>query len=235
MILPVRTKQKHLSLTPLALAMALEDAWSILKNAPAPAWTLAQNQVQDDPSQYWQANTYSIQGPDAKGELDLSNVADPNQYTHSAPVDGRTWPAPSAKKLAPAGDWSGGGAGAQGNAPVALIEGNVALDNMAHQREGERMDARANAIGNLMAAAEKPGFLAGKKARESYQRVQDRLGRDKKKASGRANESHMKLRGAQSQNPEKRLIQRQPAPDVGVTSTSLFAASPWGALAGART
>tara|TARA_R100000152_G_C6774921_1_gene202979 strand:+ start:1813 stop:2499 length:687 start_codon:yes stop_codon:yes gene_type:complete len=226
---------KSLSLTPLALAMALEDAWSILKNAPAPAWTLAQNQVQDDPSQYWQANTYPIQGPDAKGELDMSNVADPNQYTHSAPVGGKTWPAPSAKNLAPAGDWSGGKAVAQGDAPVAQIEGNVALDNMAHQREGERMDARANAIGNLMAATTKPGFLAGKKAREHWQRVQDRLAADKKKASSRASESHAKLQGAQSPTPTKRIIQRQPAPDVGVTSTSLFADNPLGPLAGDRT
>lgn len=217
--------------------MALEDAWAILKNAAAPAWTQTANQVQDDPSQLWQANTYPIQGADAQGKYDMSNVADPNQYTHSAPVDGRTWPAPSAKNLAPAGDWSGGGAVAQGNAPVAQIEGNTALDNMAHEREGERMDARANAYENQAETMKKPGFLAGRKAREEYLRAQQALAEKSKTARGRMSDAHMKHRGDRRQagDPSKRLIQRQPRPDAGITSTSLFADSPMGALAGDRT
>jgi len=230
-----KNRQKSLSLTPLAPVMALEDAWAILKNAAAPAWTQTANQVQDDPSQLWQANTYPIQGADAQGKYDMSNVADPNQYTHSAPVDGRTWPAPSAKNLAPAGDWSGGGAVAQGNAPVAQIEGNTALDNMAHEREGERMDARANAYENQAETMKKPGFLAGRKAREEYLRAQQALLGQRGNALTRSGYEKGKQDGRQSEDPSKRLIQRQPRPDAGITSTSLFADSPMGALAGDRT
>ena len=229
--------------------MALEDAWSILKNAPAPEWTRAQNQVQessDGTHSVWQANTYPIQGAHAQGKYDFSNVSDPNQYTHSAPVDDRNWPAPAPEDTAPAGDWSSGGAVAQGNAPVAEIKSNTALDNMESRREMERMAARANAIKNEKAAMKKPGFFANlfgtnEKARDDYQREQEALAQQGKAAMSRAAAHRGDIgRGGYSRTGgrypgETRLIQRQPRPDVGVTSTSLFADNPLGPLAGDRT